>query len=84
MLLGWKKFVGYCLSGLITVLTAFFNLKIYTMFQFLTHNNACSFIIAGMPNKGSKRKSREITTNASQSTARKSRKVSATSTEQLP
>ena len=54
------------------------------MFQFLTHNNACSFIIAGMPNKGSKRKSREITTNASRSTARKSQKVSATSTEQLP
>ena len=90
MLLGWKKFVGYCLSGLITILTAFnqnspfFHLKIYTMFQFLTHNNACSFIIAGMPNKGSKRKSREIPTNASRSTVRKSRKVSATSTEQLP
>ena len=54
------------------------------MFQFLTHNNACSFIIAGMPDKGSKRKSPEISTNASQSTVLKSRKVLATSTEQLP
>ena len=53
------------------------------MFQFLTHNNACSFIIAGMPNKDSKRKSQEISTNASRSTVRKSRKVSETSTEQL-
>ena len=43
-----------------------------------------TFIIAGMPNKGSKRKSRAISTNALRSTVRKSLKGSETSTEQLP